>query len=180
MYHVTMIDMKLHLAQRFFVSEHYSGVVITDIDMTVLLWNLSGEICGYQVYNPNNPKKASVPREAKYFTHVTEGKDAVWGLETVSWNRELLFVTEGIFDAARLHSFGIPAIAVLGNNPSHLSSWLSTLSCKTIAAVQGDKAGLMLALSTNEAVFLHEGKDVGDLAAEEFDTIFLPYSLSSI
>jgi len=167
-----MLNMSLHLAERYFNPNFYSGVSVTDDELTVMLWNLSGQMCGYQIYNPNKPKKAKEPRDAKYFTHVTKGKDAVWGTETVEWNSPFVFVTEGIFDAARLHYHGLPAVAVLGNNPKSMSGWLMELPQDTVAAVQGDTAGLMLALSTNRAVFLPEGHDVSSLPEKEFMELF--------
>lgn len=167
--------MQEHLKQRFFTPSLYDGVTITDEDMTVLLWNFSGQLVGYQVYSPLKPKKADVPRDAKYFTHSTAEMSAVWGLETLGW-ANFFFVTEGLFDAARLHSFGISAIAVFGNNPTKLTSWLRTLPYLTIAAVQGDAAGMKLATCADEAVFLPEGHDVGSLSNEMFVEVFQKYA----
>ena len=169
------MNLEAHLIERFFHTARYSGCTVTDDSMTVMLWNLSGQCVGYQVYSPLKPKKASEPREAKYFTHLTKGQDAVFGLETVRWQTPILFVGEGIFDAARLHAYGMPAIAVLGNSPTHLTSWFNTLPHTTVAAVQGDKAGLMLALRTDRAVFLPEGEDVSSLPEEKFIKLFKPY-----
>ena len=168
-------DMKKHLKERFFAPHLYDGVTLTDESMTVMLWNLSGQAVGYQVYSPLKPKKTSVPQDAKYFTHVTKGQNAIFGIETLDWDGGFIFVTEGIFDAARLNSNGLPAVAVLGNNPQHLSGWFKTLPHKTIAAVQGDKAGLMLALTTDSAVFLPEGHDVNSLDEPTFLKLFSPY-----
>lgn len=168
-------DMKKHLKERFFTEHLYNSLTVTDESMTVMLWNLSGQAVGYQVYSPLKPKKSAVPQEAKYFTHVTKGHTAMFGTETIGWNSPFMFITEGIFDAARLHSNGLPAIAVLGNNPLHLVSWFKTLPFTTVAAVQGDKAGLMLALSTDRAVFLPETHDVNDLDEQTFLKLFSPY-----
>lgn len=168
-------DMHDHLRERHFYPGKYSGVSVTETEMSTLLWNLSGEVVGYHVYRPHGDKKSKVNEEKKYFTHVTKGKSAVWGLETLDWSRPYLFITEGIFDAARLHYHGLAAIAVLGNNPQHLGNWLKTLQYTAIAAVQGDKAGLMLALTTNSAIFLPEGNDVDDLPEEKFLELFSKY-----
>lgn len=168
-------DMKKHLKERFFTPHLYDGLTVSDESMTVMLWNLSGQAVGYQVYSPLKPKKSAVPQEAKYFTHVTKGHTAMFGLETVDWDSPFIFITEGIFDAARLHSNGLPAVAVLGNNPQHLVPWFKTLPFKVIATVQGDKAGLMLALTTDSAVFLPEGHDVNDLDEVTFLRLFSGY-----
>lgn len=164
-----------HLIERNFRISRYNGCTVTDVDMTVLLWNLSGQLVGYQVYNPSLPKKAKEPRDMKYFTNITKGQDGVFGLETVKWTFPYLFVCEGIFDAARLHAYGLPAIAVLGHHPTHLTSWLKALPHTTVAAVQGDKAGLMLALVTDLAIYLPEGEDVGSLSEQQFNDFFKPF-----
>lgn len=170
-----MFDMRQHLESRFFAPCLYNGVTVTEEEMTVILWNLSGQLCGYQVYNPHKPKKAKEPRECKYFTHLSTGQNAVWGLETLEHRFPYLFITEGIFDACRLHSVGLPAIAVLGSNPQHLLSWFTALPQKIIACCQGDKAGLLLALTADQAIFLPEGEDVSSLPDEKFFETFRKY-----
>jgi hypothetical protein len=168
-------NMLEHLAFRHFRPTRYSGVTLTDDTMTLLLWNLSGEIVGTHTYRPLGDKKSHDPNTAKYFTKVTKDKSGFWGIETVEWSSTFLFVTEGIFDATRLHDCGFPAIAVLGNNPQHLVSWMKTLPHTTIAAVQGDKAGLMLSLCTDRAIFLPEGHDVDSLDTDTFLKLFSKY-----
>ena len=165
-----------HLETRYFRISLYSGASINDDTLTVILWNLSGSPVGYQSYSPLLPKRAKNPKEAKYFTYVTEGALAVFGLESLQLGDSFVFVCEGIFDAARLHSWGIPAIAVLGSNPLHLVSWLNTLPQTTISAVQGDQAGLMLSLLTDKAVFLPAGEDVSSLSSADFQKFFSPYT----
>lgn len=158
----------------------YPGISISDETgiVTFLIYNLSGQIVGYQTYNPTAPKISSRnPAEARYVNRITRMNThaslAVWGMETVSWLSETVFITEGIFDAARLHSNGIPALAVLGNNPTHLTSWFNTLPWKTVSCVQGDKAGKKLGKHSNHFnIILPESKDVGDLTDSEFNFYF--------
>ena len=168
-----------HLKDRYFDLHRYTTVTIDDDtnEVTLSLWNLSGQMVGYQVYNPNKPKKqvGKDPRSAKYFTYVSEGQNAVWGLETVRWRDSFFFLTEGVFDACRFHHHNMPAVAVLGNNPTHLHSWLKSMPNLSVAAVQGDKAGLHLALHAKAAVYLPEGKDVGELTDYEFNNLFRYY-----
>ena len=81
----------------------------------------------------------------RYFTHVTENKTAVWGLDTLTLSKKRLFITEGIFDAAKLHRQGEAAIAVLTNaKDSNVLTWLSILPQKTIAILDRDDAGKSL------------------------------------
>ena len=164
-----------HLKQRWFDVSKYPNVVVTDEDVTFPLFNTSGKMIGYQKYNPSLPKlRGNDPKLMRYFTWVTKAavgapsELAVWGLETVHWDDRILFVTEGVFDACRLHWYGLPAIAVLSNNPAHLASWLRTTPSLKIACVQGDTAGVELAKYGDKQIWLPTNKDVGNLTAEEF------------
>lgn len=49
----------------------------------------------------------------------------------------------------------------------HLKSWINSLGYHTIALCEGDKAGKMLAKIADEAIYLPDKKDVGDLSYEE-------------
>lgn len=168
-----------HLKLRYFNPELYSGVTVTDEIVTLPLWNLSGQMVGYQCYHPSQPKKeVGDPRLQKYFSWVTKpcasknAELAVWGLETVKWTDKVLFLTEGVFDCARLHWHGLPAVAVLSNNPVHLSGWLMALTSRKVACVQGDKAGRALAKYGDEAVYLPECEDVSSLTEAQFIEYF--------
>lgn len=116
---------------------------------TFLLWNLSKQLIGYQHYNPGGPKgkrantKDVDVRDLKYQSRITKiGTTpmlAVYGLETYDPKSEYLFVVEGIFDAIKLHRLGLPAIAVIANDPIHLREWLSTLPQKIIVISDRDE-----------------------------------------
>lgn len=161
-----------HLKSRHFNPDLYQGLGLDGNVLTLPLWNQSGVMVGYQVYDHTKPKGSNKnPREQRYFTYVTPGQSAVWGLETLH-NDGPLYLTEGVFDACRLHSRGFQAVAVLTNNPQHLLSWLYALTNTVIAAVQGDQPGRKLAGYTQYAVYLTEGKDVGDLTEQEFNQFF--------
>lgn len=173
------MNMLAHLASRYFDPEKYSGVTVTDEMVTFILWNLSGQAMGMQCYNPSQPKKeVGDPKLQKYWSWVTKpcasknAELAVFGLETVRWTDKVLFLTEGVFDAARLHWNGLPAVAVLSNNPMHLTGWLMGLPSKKVACIQGDKAGLSLAKFGDECVMLPEESDVNSLSEEQFAEYF--------
>lgn len=148
--------------------------VIMDMETniaTFLLYNLSGQIVGYQRYNPNGDKKDHTNSlSAKYFSWVTKESDktaklAVWGVENIDKNDPNLFVTEGIFDAIKLKNAGHPVIAVLGNNPKILKSWLPLLNKRTIAVVDNDDAGKALANLTDEHLTTPDPfKDLGEMS----------------
>lgn len=96
---------------------------------TFYLFNLSGKLIGYQQYRPAADKtKRNNPKDGRYYTYITKGENAVWGLETFNYKPDVLFITEGIFDACRIHNFGFPAIAVLTSNPKPLKNWLNSIN----------------------------------------------------
>jgi hypothetical protein len=175
------MELRKHLLLRYFDLNKYPNVSLSEDSATFPLFNLSGRMVGYQHYAPNNPKvHLDDPKLARYYTWVTKpcasktAELAVWGLETYD-PYQPLFLTEGVFDACRLHWNGLNAVACLGCNPVHLRSWLSALPNHKVACVQGDKAGLMLADYGDSCVYLPEGKDVGDLTEEEFGEYFARY-----
>lgn len=165
-------QMRNHLLSRGLNPANYSGVYVDHDSATFLLWNLSGQLVGYQVYRPDKEKSRSgEPRDRRYFTFVSRfgGSSptiAVWGLETLD-ARKPVYICEGIFDACRLHSLGLSAIAVLGNNPKPLQGWLSCLPQKKIAVCDGGSAGAKLSDFADESFFFPEGRDAGDSTDEE-------------
>lgn len=174
------MNLKEHLHNRYFDYSRYDGVHLDEDNTTVFLplWNLSGKMVGYQQYSPLNPKTSfDDPKKAKYFTWVTKpaaSKNpelAVWGLETLDYNKPL-YLTEGVFDACRLHWNGMSALAVLSNNPLHLRNWLSLLPVTVVTCVQGDVAGKQLAKFGDRAILLPDGCDVGDLTQDQFNFYF--------
>lgn len=134
---------------------------------TFLLFNLSGQIVGYQNYRWYAEKvRNNDPRESKYFTYMKKDALCVWGMESFNFRPDVLFLTEGIFDAVQLHNIGLPAVAVLSNNPKQLRPWLKTLARHVVAVCDGDKAGRSLAKLGDEAVIMADDTDLGDLSEE--------------
>lgn len=172
-------DMKSHLKERGidtsktrYILDEESG------DTFFFLYNLSGQMVGYQKYNPNYAKKGqnskllADPRKTKYYNWVgeeSEGKKiAVWGLESLKMSDKYLFITEGIFDIARAHEAGFPGVAVLCNDPNpQLGYWLKTLPQTKIVIYDNDKAGEKLIKLGDYAFSVDSGKDLNDLSPEE-------------
>ena len=140
--------------------------------VTFLLYNLSGQIVGYQQYRPNAPKIAqNEARAGRYFTYKGSNKVAVFGLESLHLTPNVVFVTEGVFDAARLTSKGVSALAVLSNKPtSDVKNFLNSLGRLVVVVCDNDKAGRMLASVGHVAVFLDE-KDLGESSEEAVDAL---------
>jgi DNA primase len=137
------------------------------------LYNQSGAIIGYQQYRPDADKtKNNHPKEARYFTYRKQPTLAVWGLESLHLTPHVVFLTEGIFDAARLTERGYSALAALTNNPTKdLRNWLSMLNRKVVAVCDNDAAGRRLAKFGDVSVFTDD-KDLGE-ADDDFVTTLL-------
>lgn len=134
---------------------------------TFYLWNLSGQLVGYQQYRRSGEKKPqNNPKQGKYYTYRKQPTLAVWGVESLHLSPHVVFVTEGIFDAARLTERGYSAVAVLSNNTGwDLRNWFSILNRRVIAVCDNDAAGRALAKFGDVAVFTDD-KDLGDSSDE--------------
>lgn len=124
------------------------------------LWTLSGVYAGYQAYRPDADKVQKNDEKGRYYTyrgnklipkHVKHV--AVWGME--SWKLSTtLFITEGIFDAARLTQRGYSAVAVLSNDPNTSTlNWLRMVRTQrpTVAICDPGRAGVKLAKTAHRA-----------------------------
>ena len=144
---------------------------------TFYLWNASGQLVGYQKYNPGGDKNCrNDPVSSKYYNRLSHQEDAVavgvWGLQyfdLLEW--DFLFLTEGLFDAAKVLNAGWPCVALLGATVSvSTSGWLSTLPHKKIALLDGDAAGGDM---KDVATVYHRTpdpfKDLGDMPQEDAD-----------
>lgn len=157
------LDVKLHRP----VIDEVEGVA------TFFLWNLSGALIGYQQYRPGASKAANNDvRLGRYFTRVKQPTLAVWGVESLYLTPNVVFVTEGVFDAARITQRGYSAVAVLSNDPKReLRNWLRSLARKVVVVCDNDNAGRRLAKFGDVVAFTEE-KDLGD-SSDEFVTKLL-------
>jgi len=154
---------------------------------TFLLYNLSGQIIGYQYYNPNGEKNTVVARKQikgqkgevdvqslkkyiKYYTRVVDTQKgvSVYGLETYEKNNRLLFVTEGVFDCIKIHNAGKPAVATLANAGSlELKTWFKIIPQTIIAIYDNDGPGKTLRKLADYSFPSPPGfKDLGDTPQE--------------
>lgn len=163
-----------HLKSRYLDTNLHK--VWLDVDVaTFPLWNLTGQMVGYQMYRPNASKeKNNHPKEGRYFTYSKGKAVSVWGLE--SWNlSDTLFVTEGVFDAARLTYMGFSAVSVLSNNVAPTTKqWLWTVrqSRKVVCVCDNDAAGQKLKDLGTVSHTVEDFKDLGE-ASEEYVTNLL-------
>lgn len=97
---------------------------------------------------------------------------SVWGLE--SWNfSKTLFLTEGLFDAARMTYMGYSAVAVFSNNPVNHRSWLKVVKANrpVVVLCDNDSAGTKLAKYGSTSYTITSAKDVGDASADELEYV---------
>lgn len=154
------LDTSLH---KVWVDEHASLA-------TFPLWNLSGQMVGYQQYRPRaNKERKNDPRDGRYFTRLKEAKVGVWGLESY-YLSNTLFITEGVFDAARISYFGYAAVATLSNDiGASTANWLITIrsSRLVVAICDNDTGGRRLAKYGSTSHVVSGYKDLGD-ASESY------------
>lgn len=167
------MNLTAHLKSRHCSSQLHRPV-LDDAEgvVTFFLWNLSGQLVGYQQYRPSaNKEKKNSPKEGRYFTMRKSPTVAVFGVESLNLRSDVVFVTEGCFDAMRLTELGYPAVAVLSNDPSKdVYNWLHSLGRKVVVVHDNDKAGLKLAKFGDFAVTTGE-KDLGDSSDAEVQTL---------
>jgi hypothetical protein len=171
------MNLKEHLKSRHLDLELHRPVLSDTEGVAVFyLWNLSGQLVGYQQYRPLGEKKPqNNPKEGKYFTYRKQPTLAVWGVESLV-NPGSVFVCEGIFDACRLTEKGCAAIAVLSNNTGwDLKNWLSMLNRRVVAVCDNDAAGKKLAKFGHESVVCYE-HDLGDSSEDFVNSLILHYT----
>lgn len=166
-----------HLHSRHLNTSLYNMHVDSEENVvTFFLFNLSGQVVGYQQYRPGASKEQNNdPRNGRYYTYVTPNTLGVWGLETFLYKTDVLFVTEGVFDACRLHNLGLPAVAVLSNNPKGLANWLWSLARWVVVVADNDKAGLTLTKYGNDVLVCDSEKDLGDVSDAEVKLMLSKY-----
>lgn len=165
-----MTTLSEHLKERGILSSHD---VIIDEDSrtaTFLLYSQIGKLQGFQTYKPDAPKykpsKEFNPRDLRYFTHAVSGELPMFGTETLSYNPHYVFLVEGVFDAVKFHALGHPCLAVLGNDPVRLRSFLSAISRRVVGFCDNDAAGRRLASSCDWFYFA-PNKDAGEMTKHE-------------
>jgi len=179
-------DIKKHLQDRGIDIDKTKVFMDTKTNTaTFLLYNLSGKLVGYQLYNPNGKKgidysdrtgrNLSKKDLMKYYTYITRENDkikhiGVYGLDTYDRNSRYLFVVEGIFDAVKLHRQGLPCIAVLMNHPKIYKQWFRLLPQQIICIMDNDdnKSGNKMKGICDKAYTVPKPfNDLGDMNDDE-------------
>lgn len=135
---------------------------------TFPLFNLSGQLKGYQQYRPEQFKDQRNDPKGKYWTFIPEPGVRLWGFE--SWSlTDTLFLVEGIFDAAKITYLGFSALAALSNDVDINTKNFLQLTRryrKVVAICDSDNSGLKLAKHAHKYFQLQDFKDVGDSPTE--------------
>ena len=132
---------------------------------TYLLYNLSGQIVGYQQYNPLGDKKINNKPNAKYYTYVSKNKSSVvlYGLESLHLTDGVIYVTEGNYDAMRLTNKGQSALATLTNSPSKdVINQLTLLNRPIVVVCDNDESGRKLAKCGHYVEVVEGAKDLAE------------------
>jgi hypothetical protein len=144
------------------------------------LWTLSGNLVGYQNYRRSLGKTRRNLEDGKYHTYRNRLTAGIWGLE--SWSlSDTLFLTEGVFDAARLTERGCSAVALLANDTGLTTKhWLSLIRSgrRTVAVCDPGSAGAKLAKNAHRSVVVDLGNDIdlSDAPDEYVDELIKEYS----
>ena len=165
-----------HLASRDYTPDSLGSILSKESGVIYfLLWNLSGQLVGFQQYIPNAPKSGNHPKDCRYYTYTTKVDSksipAIWGLHTYSLSTKRIFIVEGVFDAVKLHNIGECAIALLGNAGSKsVKQWLSLIRAEKISILDSDQSSNALKrLSNRWYVTPSPYKDLGEMPQNKVD-----------
>jgi hypothetical protein len=171
--------MSLHLKSRDIDFNLHKPIVSKD-SATFICYNLSGQLVGWQRYSPNKESMCSNDLDGRYYTYRSSSHISIFGLETYNLNTKCIFITEGIFDSARLTKRGATAFALLTNSPN--SSMLNFLAClpqRIVAICDNDKGGdfLRKRLQNIASDFIvPTAKDLGEETTEFVENLITKYN----
>lgn len=166
-------------SRQFDLALHTAWIDEVNIVATFPLWNLSGKMVGYQQYRPNKDKhRDNDPKMSRYYTYKKERALAVWGME--SWYlTNTLYITEGVFDAARLTAKGVSAIATLSNDLDDTTrEWLYIVKAtrRVVTICDNDAAGRKLAKFGHNSHTVELYKDLGEADDKYINDLLLKYT----
>jgi hypothetical protein len=175
-------EMRDHLVSRHMDLNVHRALLSSEV-ATIMLYNLSGQIVGYQRYNPSFPSafpgdgKQTNLRDRRYYNYVGKSHIGLFGVETFNLNVPCVFITEGIFDACRLTSRGACAFAMLTNNPStSMRNFLASLGKPVVAVCDDDQAGVKLRKCGHYFETVKGGKDLGECSDEFVEYLLDKYN----
>lgn len=149
-----------------------------DLDKEILtfyLWNLSGQLRGFQKYNWKGDKTRNNSEGGKYFSISPNGSE-LYGLEWLNENVPVTFICEGIFDAISLLNYG-NAVAVLTNDPKSIRQQISLLPGHKVVVCDNDRAGLKLAKYGDDFIVCPPGEDPNSMTLPDLKSLLGKYAI---
>lgn len=174
----TLTNLKDHLKSRHLDLKLHRPMLSDEGVATFYLYTTTGKLAGYQQYRPSaDKKKNNDPKDGRYYTYRTPGMMSLWGVESLHLTPDVVFLTEGVFDAARLTSRGTSALALLSNNfQPELHNYLRFLNRRVVAVCDNGPAGVKLSKFGHESVTVTEFNDLGDATDDYVTSLLLHYS----
>ena len=167
---MTCGSLSTHLQSRFLdTTKHRCWLDEEQNCATFALWTFAGNLAGYQRYRPDKDKSLNNDPRGRYCTRKTSSMLSVWGLESWSFSHAL-YVTEGLFDAARLTWNNMSAIAVVSNNLSkELVNWLWVVqqTRPVVAVCDSDAAGARFKKYFKHHYVVRSAKDLSEASETE-------------
>lgn len=168
-----------HLKERHLNLKLHRPVLDEELNIaTFFCWNLSGQLVGYQQYNPSGDKKIFNNKlEGRYYTYRKIPTVTIWGVESLYLSDGPIYLTEGIFDACRMTNVGYSGLATLANNPpKDYKNWLQLLHRPIIAVCDNDTAGIKLAKFGDHVEIVPGNKDLGESNDDYVSYLIQKYS----
>jgi hypothetical protein len=168
-----MTDFQQHLRERG-LNEHIAAWVSQEEEIVRFpVWTIDGKLIGYQRYNWAAGKLRSNAIHGRYITKVNPAykEVAFWGAEFKDLSPDIIFYTEGVWDAIRIINCGYTCYAIFTCSPSRqLKEHMSLLNRNRRQIMVGDnddnKAG-MRARGFAPEFFLCPKSDPGAMTPEE-------------
>lgn len=157
-----------HLIGRGLQLERYPTVSYNDEACTFPIYTLTDKMIGFQQYRPNMPKtRKNDEKYGRYHTYIMPGYAGFWGMESYNYRTDILFLVEGIFKAAAIHRFNLPAVALLGNDPTHLKNQLRLTGRRLVAICDFGNAGIKLAKMGHIAFSCPDDLNLDDMTDDQ-------------
>ncbi len=164
------MDLIKHLLSRHYDPSRYQTTWLDEVQglITFPLYDLGKRLQGCQQYRPSSMDKKSHSREtSRYYMDRRAQTFGVFGLETLKPDNHIVFIQEGIFQTAMLHSLNLPAIGIMGASNVHPIHELRLAGYTTLSLADGDLAGESVGKMCNGYYQLANGTDINDYDLEE-------------
>jgi hypothetical protein len=166
-----MTQFQEHLLQRGLTPRIRAWVSYEEEIVRFPLWTLDGKLIGYSRYNWAVGKLRSNDEHGRYINKANDAYCMLWGLEHFYDSPDVIFITEGVWDAVRAVNAGYSAVAALTATPSKaLLGYFKSINGyrRSIVIADNDPAGAKLKKMGFEAYSVPgPAKDLNDLTQEE-------------